>query len=89
MINCCKAEKRDTKKCRKMLKRILILEEGNVLARCARGFEVGGFIAQRKLWIFAEKRMLQDREEALPEEDGNQLWEYKAMHEENFFIIWL
>ena len=51
-------------------------------------FEVGGFMAKKGLWYIAKKRMLEDRG-ALPKEDGNQLREYHAMHEEKFLGSWL
>ena len=44
-------------------------------------FEVGGFMAQQGLWNIAKKRMLEDRGDPL-EEDGNQLREYRATHEQ-------
>ena len=44
-------------------------------------------MAQKELRNIA-KRILEDRG-ALPEEDGNELREYKAMHEENFLSSWL
>ena len=40
-------------------------------------------MAQKGLWNVVKKRMLEDRG-ALPKEDGNQLREYKVMHEESF-----
>ena len=43
---------------------------------------------KKRLWNVAKKRMLEDRR-VLPKEDGNQLREYEAMHEENFLISWL
>ena len=49
--------------------------------------ETGGFMAQKGLWNVAREKMLEDRG-ALPKEDGDQLREYKAMHEENFLSSW-
>ena len=40
-------------------------------------------MAQQGLWNLAREKMLQDRG-ALPEEEGDVIREYKAMHEENF-----
>ena len=40
------------------------------------------------LWNIAKKKMLEDRG-ALLEEDGNQLRECRAMHEEHFLSSWL
>ena len=40
------------------------------------------FIAQQVQWDIARERMWEDRG-ALPEEDGNQLREYRVMYEEN------
>ena len=51
-------------------------------------FDVGGFMAQKRLWDIAKKRMLEDRG-ALPREDGDLLREYQEMHEENFLSSWL
>ena len=45
-------------------------------------------MAQNELWNVAREKMLEERD-ALPEEDGNQLREYKALHEENFISSWL
>ena len=86
------------------MKRISILEEWRVPAKNARGgtiedqkrtvtrkdmqkFDVGGFMAETRLWDIAKKRMLEDRG-ALPREDGDLLWEYQEMHEENFLSSW-
>ena len=44
-------------------------------------------MAEKRAKNFAKKRCLEDRG-ALPEEDGNQLRECRAMHEENFLSSW-
>ena len=48
-------------------------------------FDVGDFVAQKRLWNVAKKRMLEDRG-ALVNEDCNPLRECKAVHEGNFLI---
>ena len=45
-------------------------------------------MAQKGVWNIPKKTMLEDGG-ALPKEDGNQLREYRAMHEENFLSSWL
>ena len=45
-------------------------------------------MAQKGLWNLAREKRLQDRG-ALPEEEGDMVREYKAMHEENFLSSWL
>ena len=78
-MNCCKPEKMGTQEFGKMLKRILILEEGRIPAKEGRGwkierlkgritskkyerlreeFEIGGVVAQKKLWNIAKKIIL-------------------------------
>ena len=47
-----------------------------------------GFMAQKGLWKVAEKSMLRDGG-VLPEDEGDLVREYKAMHEENFLSSWL
>ena len=50
---------------------------------------MGGFTAQKKgLWSLETEKMLQDRG-ALPEEEGDVVREYKAMHDEIFLSSWL
>ena len=45
-------------------------------------------MAQKDLWNLASENMLQDRG-VLPEEEGDVITEYQAMHEENFLSSWL
>ena len=44
-------------------------------------------MAQKGLWNLARNKALQDRG-ALPEDEGDTIREYKAMHEENFLSSW-
>ena len=46
-----------------------------------------GFLTQKGLWNLARKSVLEDRG-ALPEEEGDVIREYKAMHEEHFSSSW-
>ena len=86
-LNCYKPEHVGTKEHGKMLQRIQILEQERK-RRLSNEFEMGGFMAQKGLWNLARDKMLQDRG-ALPEEEGDVVREYKAMHEEHFLISWL
>ena len=45
-------------------------------------------MAQKGLWNLARENMLQDRGE-WPKEEGDDIREYEAMHEENFLRSWL
>ena len=45
------------------------------------------FMGQKGLWDFDRDKLLQDRG-ALPEEDGDIVREYKAMHQEHFPCCW-
>ena len=45
-------------------------------------------MTQKGLWNVAREKMLEDRG-ASPKEDGDQLRENKAMHEEKFLSSWL
>ena len=87
-----------------MLRRVAILEEVSARGWKIEGqkrrvtreeyeilreeFEAGVFMVPKGLWNIAKKRMLEDRG-VVPKEDGNQLREEKAMHEENFLSSWL
>ena len=51
-------------------------------------FEMEGFMAQKGLWNLARENLLQDRGE-WPEEEGDDIREYEAMHEENVQRSWL
>ena len=42
LVNCCKPEKVGTKEYGKMLKRIEVLEDGRVLAKETRSWNIGG-----------------------------------------------
>ena len=105
LINCCKPEPMCTQGCGKMLKRIHILEDGRVLGKEARSwriegqkrkkyqslpnkFEMEGFIAQNGLWNLVGEKVLRESGK-LPEEEGDVIGEYKAMHEEIFLSSWL
>ena len=46
------------------------------------------FHGRKVLRNIAKKRMMEGRV-VLPKEDGTQLREYRAMHEENFLSSWL
>ena len=46
-------------------------------------FETGRFMAQKRPWNVAKEKCWKT-EVSLPKEDGNQLREQKAVHEENF-----
>ena len=50
--------------------------------RLLKKFEMEGFMAQKGLWNLVGKKVLQDRG-ALPEEEGDVIREYKAMHVKN------
>ena len=45
-------------------------------------------MAQKGLWNVAKEKLSEDRG-ALPTENGNQLRENNAMHEESFLSSWL
>ena len=49
-------------------------------------FEVGGFMAQRGLWNIVKKKMLEDRGQ-LPQEEGDLIREYNAVHENIFSVV--
>ena len=51
-------------------------------------FEMEGFMAQQRIVESCWKQISQDRG-GLPEEAGDVIREYKAMHEENFLSSWL
>ena len=55
---------------------------------CGRNLRPEVSWSQKGLWCIAKKRMLEGRG-VVPQEDGNQLREEKAMHEENFLSSWL
>ena len=52
--------------------------------RLINDFELEGLIALKGLWNLAREKRLQERG-AMPEEKGDVIREYNAMHEENFF----
>ena len=45
-------------------------------------------MAQKEIWDMAKFGSLQDRR-AVPEEEGDLVREYKAMHEDEFLSSWL
>ena len=45
-------------------------------------------MAQKGLWKLAKEKIMKGRGE-LPNEEGDAVREYKAMHEENFWSSWL
>ena len=47
-------------------------------------FEMGGLMAQQGLWNLAKEKIMNERGE-LPNEVGDAVREYRAMHEENFW----
>ena len=56
--------------------------------RLLNNFELEGFVAQKGLWNLVREKVLRDRG-ALPNEEGDVIREYKAMHEEHFLSSWL
>ena len=56
--------------------------------RLLNNFEMEGFMAQKGLWNLARENLLQDRGE-WPKEEGDDIREYEAMHEENVQRSWL
>ena len=44
-------------------------------------------MAQKGLWNLAKEKLMKEREE-LPNEEGDAVREYSAMHEENFWSVW-
>ena len=74
LVNWCKPELMGTK------------EHGKI--RFVNKFEMEGFMAQKGLWNLAKENILKERGE-LPNEEGDVVREYKAMHEENFLGSWL
>ena len=51
--------------------------------RLLNDFELEGSVAQKGLWNLAREKRLQERG-AMPEEEGDVIREYTAMHETNF-----
>ena len=51
-------------------------------------FEMEGFMAQNGLWNLAKEKIIKERGE-LPNEEGDVVKEYEAMHEEDFWSSWL
>ena len=76
MMSSCKLEQVGTKECGKMLKRI----EGGCGLSSKREDSCHG--AERAMECCQRENVGRDRG-ALPKEEGDQLREYKAMHEEN------
>ena len=54
---------------------------------CGRKLSLEVFMAHKRLWNIAKKRMLEDSA-VLPNEDGNHMRENRAMHEEHFLSSW-
>ena len=52
--------------------------------RLFNNFEMDGFLAQQGLWNLVKGKIMKERGE-LPNEVGDAVREYKAMHEENFW----
>ena len=51
-------------------------------------FEMEGLMAQKVLWKMSKEKTMKERGE-LPNEEGDVVKEYKAMHEEDFWSSWL
>ena len=51
--------------------------------RLVNNFEMEGLMAQKGLWNLAKEKIMKKRGE-LPNEEGDAVREYKAVHEENF-----
>ena len=89
LMNCCKSEKVDAQEDGNMLKKFRFLKKAEFLLT-KKG--VGKLTDKRK---GSQERNIGDSGKtwgdrgALPNEDGDQLREYKAMHEENFLSSWL
>ena len=92
-----KPEQVGTKEYGKLLKRIQILEDSRVLVTEAKNWKSEGKRREYKKELLekvkesverAREKMLQDRG-ALPNEEGDIVREYKAMHEEHFLSSWL
>ena len=56
--------------------------------RLLNNFEMEGLMARKGLWNLEKEKIMRDRGE-LPNEEGDAVREYKAMHEENFWSSWL
>ena len=51
-------------------------------------FEMEGLMAQKGMWNLAKEKSVKERG-ALPNEEGDEVREYKALHEEDFWSSWL
>ena len=51
-------------------------------------FEMEGLVARKGLWNLAKEKIMKERGE-LPNEVGDAVREYKAIHEEDFWSNWL
>ena len=100
LVNCCRPEQMCTKEFGKMMKGIQTLEEGRVPVTEAKKWKIEGEkkrIARKEYMrllnnfemegLMAQK-IMKEREQ-LPNEEGNAVKEYKAMHEEDFWSSWL
>ena len=81
LINCCRPEQMVTKEFGNMVKIIQILREKKrstrkEYRRLLNNFDTEGLMAQKGLW-------------KLPNEEGDAVREYRAVHEENFWSSWL
>ena len=56
--------------------------------RLVNKFEMEGLMAQKDLWNLAKEKIMKQKKE-LPDEDGDAVREFEAMHEENFWSSWL
>ena len=56
--------------------------------RLVNKFEMEGLMAQKDLWNLAKEKIMKERGE-LPNEEGDAVREFEAMHEENFWSSWL
>ena len=56
--------------------------------RLLNNFELEGFMMQKGLWNVAKEKITNERGE-LPNEVGDAVREYRAVHEENFWSSWL
>ena len=61
---------------------------GKVYQRLANKFEMEGSMAQKGMRNLAKEKIMKERGE-LPNEVGDAVREYKAIHEENFWSSWL
>ena len=56
--------------------------------RLLNNFEIEGEMAQKGMWNLAKENTMKERGK-LPNEEGDVVREYKAMHEEDFWSSWL